>query len=328
MNEPILTVENLIKHFPVGKDTAVHAVDGVSFTINRGETLGLVGESGCGKTTVGRALLRLVEPDAGKVLMNGVNILTLGERELYQMRKQMQLIFQDPFNSLDPRKNVAQLIAEPLQIHKMGNKAEIRRRALDLMQTVGLTEDLAGRFPHELDGGRCQRIGIARALALDPAFIVCDEPVSALDVSIQAQILNLLQDLQQQRQLTYLFISHNLAVVKHLSSRVVVMYLGKIMEIATTRALFHDPRHPYTQALLHAIPEPTLRQRRERIILSGDVPTPVNPPAGCRFAKRCQYAQAQCFERAPALHDVGEGHMVACDRGLSGKEGGGLCGRS
>jgi len=315
VNEPILTVKNLIKHFPVGKGLAVHAVDDVSFSINRGETLGLVGESGCGKTTVGRALLRLVEPDAGAVLMDGVNIPALDAQGMYRMRKKMQIIFQDPFNSLDPRKNVVQLISEPLLIHKAGTRAEIRKKALELMDTVGLTSDLAERFPHEMDGGRCQRIGIARALALEPGFIVCDEPVSALDVSIQAQILNLLQDLQQQKNLTYLFISHNLAVVKHLSTRVAVMYLGKIMEIAETRELFDDPRHPYTRALLHAIPEPSLKPAKERIILSGDVPTPVNPPPGCRFFKRCQYAAKMCQEQAPPLSDVGNGHMVACHCG-------------
>ena len=224
----------------------------------------------------------------------------------------MQIIFQDPFNSLDPRKNVVQLIAEPLLIHRMGTRREIRQKALDLMHTVGLTDDLSERFPHELDGGRCQRIGIARALALDPEFIVCDEPVSALDVSIQAQILNLLQDLQHQKSLTYLFISHNLAVVKHLSTRVIVMYLGKIMEIAKTQELFNAPQHPYTQALLDAIPEPSLKSRKERIILSGDVPTPMNPAPGCRFIKRCKYATQLCREQSPQLSDLGNGHMVAC----------------
>ena len=312
MSEQILIVKNLVKHFPITREKAIHAVDDISFSIGQGETLGLVGESGCGKTTVGRTILRLVEPDSGDVLLNGVNIPRLNAQELYEARKKMQIIFQDPFNSLDPRKNVVQLIAEPLLIHRMGTRREIRQKALDLMHTVGLTDDLSERFPHELDGGRCQRIGIARALALDPEFIVCDEPVSALDVSIQAQILNLLQDLQQQKSLTYLFISHNLAVVKHLSTRVIVMYLGKIMEIAKTQELFNAPQHPYTQALLDAIPEPSLKSRKERIILSGDVPTPINPAPGCRFIKRCKYATQLCREQSPQLSDLGNGHMVAC----------------
>lgn len=312
MSEQILIVKNLVKHFPITREKAIHAVDDISFSIGQGETLGLVGESGCGKTTVGRTILRLVEPDSGDVLLNGVNIPRLNAQELYEARKKMQIIFQDPFNSLDPRKNVVQLIAEPLLIHRMGTRREIRQKALDLMHTVGLTDDLSERFPHELDGGRCQRIGIARALALDPEFIVCDEPVSALDVSIQAQILNLLQDLQHQKSLTYLFISHNLAVVKHLSTRVIVMYLGKIMEIAKTQELFNAPQHPYTQALLDAIPEPSLKSRKERIILSGDVPTPMNPAPGCRFIKRCKYATQLCREQSPQLSDLGNGHMVAC----------------
>lgn len=312
MNEPILSVKNLVKHFPIKKDVSVYAVDDVSFSIGKGETLGLVGESGCGKTTVGRTLLRLIEPDSGKIELDGINVLDLNAADLYEMRKKMQIIFQDPFNSLDPRKNVVQLISEPLFIHKMGTRREIRQRALDLMHKVGLTSDLAERFPHEMDGGRCQRIGIARALALDPSFIVCDEPVSALDVSIQAQILNLLQDVQSEKGLTFLFISHNLAVVKHLSTRIVVMYLGKIMEIAETRELFKAPQHPYTKALLHAIPEPSLKPKREREILSGDVPTPVNPPPGCRFVKRCRYATKLCYEQEPPISDLGNGHMVAC----------------
>jgi oligopeptide/dipeptide ABC transporter ATP-binding protein len=318
MVKPILSVDNLIKHFPIGKDSAVYAVDGVSFSINEGETLGLVGESGCGKTTVGRTLLRLIEPDSGKVTMGGIDVLSLNSDEMYQMRKRMQIIFQDPFNSLNPRKNVVQLISEPLLVHKVGTKNEIRQRVFHLMETVGLTTDLANSFPHEMDGGRCQRIGIARALALNPEFIVCDEPVSALDVSIQAQILNLLQDLQKQRTLTYLFISHNLAVVKHISTRVVVMYLGRIMEVAQTHDLFSNPIHPYTKALLHAIPNPSLRKRESRIILSGDVPTPVNPPPGCRFVKRCKYACERCKVDTPVLEDMGKGHMVACLRAKDG----------
>jgi len=314
MTKPLLEVYNLVKHFQISKEAAVFAVDDVSFTINQGETLGLVGESGCGKTTIGRAILRLIPPNSGQVVLGGTDVLALSPEELIQMRKRMQIIFQDPFSSLDPRKNIMKLISEPMLIHQLGGKKEIAEKTYKLMDLVGLTADLSGRFPHELDGGRCQRIGIARALALKPEFIVCDEPVSALDVSIQAQILNLLQDLQQEMNLTYLFISHNLAVVKHISSRIIVMYLGKIMEIAEKDELFDNPLHPYTQALLSAIPVPTLDDKRERIFLSGDVPTPVNPPPGCRFVKRCRFAQAECFAETPELTDRGNGHFVACSQ--------------
>lgn len=319
--KPFIQVEGLVKYFQIAKGSFVHAVDGVSFHIQKGETVGLVGESGCGKTTVGRAMLRLLQADAGHVWLDGTDVLGLDKEALHAMRRRMQLIFQDPFNSLDPRKNVAQLIAEPLRIHTDAAKAALKEKTLGLMEYVGLTADLSTRFPHELDGGRCQRVGIARALALDPAFIVCDEPVSALDVSIQAQILNLLQDMQQERALTYLFISHNLAVVKHLSTRVLVMYLGQIVESAPTLELFAHPIHPYTQALLDAVPIPALGARKERVILSGDVPTPVNPAPGCRFRKRCRYACDACGEETPTLQSLGNEHYAACILANDGKAG-------
>lgn len=321
-NSKFIRVEDLKTYFQVGKSAYVHAVDGVSFYINKGETLGLVGESGCGKTTVGRTILRLIEAQSGKIFLEDTDILALHKREMHEMRKRMQIIFQDPFNSLDPRKNLLQLIAEPLRIHTRDGRAARAEKARELMEYVGLTADLATRFPHELDGGRCQRVGIARALALNPEFIVCDEPVSSLDVSIQAQILNLLQDMQEEKNLTYLFISHNLSVVKHLSSRVIVMYLGQIVESAPTRELFEHPLHPYTQALLDAIPIPRLTERRDRIILSGDVSSPVNPKPGCRFCKRCRYATPACETYAYDLMHLGGEHYVACAMVTgSGKEG-------
>lgn len=314
MPEPILDVVDLKKHFPISKNAAVHAVDGVSFRVNRGEVLGLVGESGCGKTTTGRTVLRLVEPDHGQVVFEGRDILKFGPKEMNDMRKQMQIIFQDPFSSLDPRKNVGQLVSEPLRIHRAGSRREIRDRVAHLLEKVGLSKDMAGKYPHELDGGRCQRVGIARALALEPKFIVCDEPVSALDVSIQAQILNLLQDLQEQLELTYLFISHNLGVVKHVSNQIMVMYLGVAVEVSEAEELFARPLHPYTQALLSAIPVPAVTREKERVILSGDVPTPVNPGPGCRFYKRCRIAEPRCAESEPSLLDAVGGHKVACHR--------------
>jgi len=315
MNNPFLEVSSLVKHFPLSKDTAVYAVDGVTFSIGRGETLGLVGESGCGKTTVGRSILRLIEPDSGKIFMNGIDILSLKGMEMFKTRTKMQIIFQDPFSSLNPRKNVEKLISEPLLIHKPMNMKGIRDRTFELIRLVGLTDDMATKYPHELDGGRCQRIGVARALALEPEFIVCDEPVSALDVSIQAQILNLLKELQKSMNLTYLFISHDLSVVKHLSSRICVMYLGKIVELAETEELFNNPVHPYTKALLSAIPEPVFKKDRtykKRIILSGDVPTPINPSPGCRFAKRCYMKRPECYQKSPHFYDIGNGHLVSC----------------
>lgn len=319
-NSKFIRVEDLKTYFQVGKNEYVHAVDGVSFYINRGETLGLVGESGCGKTTVGRTILRLINANSGKIFLEDTDILALSKREMHEMRKRMQIIFQDPFNSLDPRKNLLQLISEPLKIHMRDSKAVRSEKARELMEYVGLTADLATRFPHELDGGRCQRVGIARALALNPDFIVCDEPVSSLDVSIQAQILNLLQDMQEEKNLTYLFISHNLSVVKHLSSRVIVMYLGQVVESAPTEELFGHPLHPYTQALLDAIPIPKLARRTDRIILSGDVSSPVNPKPGCRFRKRCRYACPACDEYSYELNHVGGEHYVACAMVAGGRK--------
>jgi oligopeptide/dipeptide ABC transporter ATP-binding protein len=314
VTEQLLEVVDLVKHFPLPRNQRVHAVDGITFNIAAGETLGMVGESGCGKTTAGRAIVRLIEPDRGRLIYRGQDITHLAGAELLSMRRRMQIIFQDPYSSLDPRKSAGQLIAEPLLIHRWGTRGRIRERVRELLEQVGLTPDMVSKYPHELDGGRCQRIGIARALALGPEFIVCDEPVSALDVSIQAQILNLMKDLQERLSLTYLFISHNLAVVKHISDRVVVMYLGVVVETAPTEALFEDPLHPYTQALLSAIPIPAVGERRSRIILSGDVPTPVNPGPGCRFHKRCWLASPVCGEAAPKMVDAGGGHLVACFR--------------
>ncbi|MCR4398467.1 MAG: ATP-binding cassette domain-containing protein [Firmicutes bacterium] len=310
----MLEVIELRKHFALSSRARVHAVDGVSFEIPEGETVGLVGESGCGKTTVGRCILRLIEPDAGRVVFGGLDILGLGPRDLRMIRTKMQIIFQDPYYSLDPRQSVYQIVSEPLQIHRMGTARQIREKVVHLLDQVGLSGDLLQKYPHELDGGRCQRVGIARALAFGPAFIVCDEPVSALDVSIQAQILNLLMDLQERLRLAYLFISHNLAVVKHISNRVMVMYLGKLVESAPTQALFDNPLHPYTQALLAAVPDPDLHEAKERILLTGDVPTPVNPGPGCRFAERCPFVTDVCRHSMPKLIDIDDGHTVACFR--------------
>lgn len=308
----LIEVNNLLKYFNVGKGLAVHAVDDVSFNIDSGESLGLVGESGCGKTTVGRLLLRLIPADSGEIKFEDVNILTLNNREFKAYRQKMQIVFQDPFSSLDPRKNVEQIISEPLQNYHYGKKSQIQDRVHELLLEVGLSGAEAKKYQHEMDGGRCQRVGIARALALYPRFIICDEPVSALDVSVQAQILNLLKKLQVQLGLSTLFISHNLAVVKHMCSRIIVMYLGKILEIAKTEDLFQRPLHPYTKALLSAVPIPDPSVKRNRIILEGDVPTPVNPPVGCRFAKRCVYADSNCYSITPYLCESTNGHKVAC----------------
>lgn len=313
MPEVILEVKNLKKYFTTKKGL-LHAVDDVSFSINKGETLGLVGESGCGKSTAGRAILRLHEPTAGQILFEAQNTLAYKSRkDKRKMRQEMQIVFQDPYSSLNPRLNTFELIADYLYINKSyKTKEEVKHRVKEVMEIVGLEERLEDAYPHELDGGRRQRIGIARALSLNPKFIVMDEPVSALDVSIQAQILNLLAELQKKLGLTYLFISHNLSVVKHISDRIAVMYLGKIVEITDYKSIFSNPLHPYTQALLSAIPIPKYGLKRERIILPGDVPSPINPPAGCVFCGRCAHKMPVCFETMPELKDRGAGHFVAC----------------
>ncbi len=311
----LVNVKGLVKHFPVeGSDDVVRAVDGVSFAIMRGETLGLVGESGCGKSTVGRCLLRLIEPTAGQIEFAGRDVLALGKNEMRQLRREMQIVFQDPYASLNPRMKVGDIIGEPLVIHKIGTKTERRDRVRTLLQRVGLNPDYSKRYPHEFSGGQRQRIGVARTLALNPQLIVADEPVSALDVSVQAQVVNLLQELQAEFGLTYLFISHGLAVVEHISTRVAVMYLGRIVEIASAKDLYLQPLHPYTQALLSAIPIPDPTRSRERIVLQGDVPTPINPPSGCRFRTRCPIAIDECARIDPDLREVALGHEVACIR--------------
>lgn len=311
MSENLIEVRNLKKYFRVSEGD-LHAVDDVSFSIGKGETLGLVGESGCGKSTIGRVVLRLIPHTSGEIIYDGENILEYDDEKMRDMRKSMQMIFQDPYSSLNPRKTIGQIIAEPLLINGLVSRKEVNEVVLDLMAKGGIRRKLFNSYPHELDGGRRQRVGIIRALALNPKFIVCDEPVSSLDVSIQAQILNLLQDMQENMGLTYLFISHDLSVVRHISNRIVVMYLGKIMEVCDSKELFRNPLHPYTKALLSAVPIAKYNYSRERILLKGDVPSPVNPKPGCRFAQRCWMAKECCFKEEPCLKDVGNGHQVAC----------------
>ncbi len=311
----LVRVRGLYKHFPVaGSDDVVRAVDGVTFEIVGGETLGLVGESGCGKSTVGRCLLRLIEPTRGDIYFDNSDVRALSGGDLRRLRRQMQIIFQDPYASLNPRLTVRDIVGEPLVIHGLGNKEERRARVADLLRKVGLDPDYMNRYPHEFSGGQRQRIGIARALALNPKLIVADEPVSALDVSVQAQVINLLEDLQKEFDLTYLFISHGLAVVEHISTRVAVMYLGRIVEVTSAVELYANPLHPYTRALLSAIPVPDPTRKRERIVLQGDVPTPINPPSGCRFHTRCPDAIPDCARIDPDLREVAPGHTVACIR--------------
>lgn len=312
MADHILEVRHLKKYFKTSKGM-LHAVDDISFTLERGKTLGLVGESGCGKSTTGRSILRLIEPTAGEVIFDGKDITKLSHGAMRRMRKDMQIIFQDPFSSLDPKKTVNQIIAEPIRENRiLTNKHDIENRVLELMETVGLAERLINSYPHELDGGRRQRIGIARALAMEPKLVVCDEPVSALDVSIQAQILNLLKELQQKMGLTYIFITHDLSVVNHFSDEIAVMYLGSIVEKASSEELFTNPIHPYTKALLSAIPVPDLCYRRQRISLKGEITSPVNLPDECRFANRCFECQEHCRAGIPPLLEVSPYHYVAC----------------
>ena len=315
---PVLEVEGLKKHFPVKKGLLsrnagkVYAVDGVSFHIGPGETLGLVGESGCGKSTVGRTVLRLIDPTEGAIRLGGRDVTHLGKTDMRPVRREMQIIFQDPYSSLNPRMSAGDIVGELLRVHGLGTPAERQERVAELFERVGLSRAQMNSFPHEFSGGQRQRIGIARALALNPRLIVGDEPVSALDVSIQAQVINLLMDLQQEFRLSYLFVAHDLAVVEHISHRIAVMYLGRIVEYTDKRTLFTDPQHPYTEALLSAVPVPDPRLRRKKTVLQGDVPSPINPPSGCHFHTRCPYAEERCRIESPALREIAPGHTVAC----------------
>ncbi|QRG70298.1 ABC transporter ATP-binding protein [Brevibacillus choshinensis] len=314
MADNILEVRNLKKHFK-SKTGTLHAVDGVSFSVGRGETLGLVGESGCGKSTIGRLILGLHQATSGEILFNGQDICKMNKAQIHDLRKDLQIIFQDPFSSLNPRMSIGEIIGEPLLIHKkVKHRADLEAEVRRLMDVVGLSERLVNSYPHELDGGRRQRVGIARALSLTPQFIVCDEPVSSLDVSIQAQVLNLLKDLQAEYGLTYLFITHDLSVVKYFSDKIAVMYLGQLIEIAESDELFKKTIHPYSQALLSAIPVPNIRQKMERVKLFGELTSPIDPVPGCRFAKRCLYNQAKCVGQDPELIDFGNSHFCACCR--------------
>jgi peptide/nickel transport system ATP-binding protein len=312
MSGPLLEVKDLKKYFGDAKNR-LHAVDGLNFSVERGKKLGIVGESGCGKSTAGRVILRLQEPTAGRVIFDGEDVTSYSRSQLKKFRARAQIIFQDPYASLNPRKTVSEIIAEPLRLHKVfKTKRERHERVLELMELVGLAERLINTYPHELDGGRRQRIGVARALALNPEFVVCDEPVSALDVSIQAQILNLLDDLQGRLGLTYMFITHDLSVVNYFSDDILVMYLGKTAEMASSPELFAHPTHPYTKALLSAIPIPSLHGRKERVLLRGEIASPINPPPGCRFLPRCDCAAPVCAREEPPLKEIGPGHAVAC----------------
>jgi oligopeptide transport system ATP-binding protein len=319
VTETLLSVKNLKKHFAVSGGVfarevdRVHAVDGVSFDIGKGETLGLVGESGCGKSTTGRCILRLIEPSSGEVWFEGADVTKLGPDAMRALRRDMQIIFQDPYASLNPRLTVGAIVGEALQIHGLArSRKALEERVLELLETVGLQADHMGRFPHEFSGGQRQRIGIARALAVDPKLVICDEPVSALDVSIQAQVINLLEDLQEKFGLTYLFIAHDLSVVEHISTRIAVMYLGRVVEIAGARDLYDTPLHPYSEALLSAVPIPDPTVKRKRIMLQGDVPNPIRPPSGCHFHTRCPIAKPDCSQRSPVLEEKRPGHWVAC----------------
>ena len=315
MSENLMEVKHLKKYFETPKGM-LHAVDDVTFSIGKGKTMGVVGESGCGKSTLGRTILRLIPATEGQVMYNGEDILTYDKKKMWEMRRKLQIIFQDPYSSLNPRMTVYDLISAPLEVYKVGTKEERREMVEEILQEVGLDKQYLNRFPHEFSGGQRQRIGIARALILNPEFVVCDEAVSALDVSVRAQVLNLMRNMQQKKNLTYLFISHDLSVVRHISDRIAVMYLGSVVEVAEKAQLYSNPMHPYTKALLSAIPLPDVKKKRQRIILEGDVPSAYNPPSGCKFHTRCPYATDRCRQEAPVLQEVEKGHKAACHRAL------------